>query len=239
MIYFAQDTQTRAIKIGYSKNPKKRRYGLQSATPGELILLGAIHGGLEHESAYHEKFAQYRIKREWFKPDILPAVLEIIAKNPTDGPPPSNVIVVGDSDFRDRDLVFRTLNEMHAKNTIAWVITGGDRHLECWAWEWARLNHVEVYRYFPNWKKHGRFAAFKVGPQLIRSMFDPKTVLAFLADKVSASTSNLIRRVQKADIEVVIASASRQSKHRTDQVLLSRRGRRPLHDLNAGCILVR
>jgi hypothetical protein len=208
MIYFTQDSQTKAIKIGYSKNPKKRRAGLQSATPGQLVLLGAIHGGLEHERAYHEKFAQHRLHGEWFKGDILSAVLEIIAKNPTDRPPPSNVIVVGDSDFCDQGLVSRTLGELHAKNPIAWVITGGDRNLECWAWDWARLNGVEVYRYFPKWSRHGRFAGFEVGRRLLRSMFDPKTLLAFLAERASSSTLNLISRAQKIGIEVVIKKAA-------------------------------
>src|SRR5262245_34291022 len=122
MIYFTQDTQTKAIKIGYSKNPKKRRSGLQTATPGELILLGAIHGGLEHERGYHDKFSQYRLHGEWFRGDILPAVLEIIAKNPIDRPPPSNVLIVGDSDFRDHALVSQALNDLHAKNPVAWVV---------------------------------------------------------------------------------------------------------------------
>ena len=39
MIYFAQNVQTKAIKIGYSKDPKKRRAGLQSASEVELVLI--------------------------------------------------------------------------------------------------------------------------------------------------------------------------------------------------------
>src|SRR5262245_1891446 len=102
MIYFTQDAQTKAIKIGYSKNPKKRRSGLQTATPNQLVLLRVIHGGREHERAYHDKFAEHRIQGEWFRGGILPAVLQIIAKNPIDRPPPSNVIVVGDGEFHDQ-----------------------------------------------------------------------------------------------------------------------------------------
>jgi hypothetical protein len=204
MIYFTQDTQTKAIKIGYSKNPNKRRSGLQSATPGQLILLGCIHGGLEHERGYHDKFAQHRLHGEWFKGDILHAVLEVIANNPIDRPPPSNVIVIGETDFCDEALVSRALAELHAKNPIAWVITGGDRHLEHWAWAWAHLNRVEVYRYYPKWTKYSKFAAFKVGPQMLRSMFDPKTLLAFLTDKAKSNTLTLIARAQKMGIEVVI-----------------------------------
>jgi hypothetical protein len=204
VIYFTQDTQTKAIKIGYSKDPKKRRSGLQSATPNTLLLLGMIHGGLEHERAYHEKFAEYRIQGEWFKGDILPAVLEIIAKNPIDRPPPSNVIVVGDGEFNDQSLVFRALDELHAKNPIAWVITGGERMLERWAWAWADRNKVDVYRYYPKWRSRGRFAAFDVQRRLLRAMFDPKTVLAFLAGRPNSSALTSVNRARKMGIEVLV-----------------------------------
>src|SRR5262249_10864231 len=123
VIYFIQNTVSKAIKIGYSKDPRKRLIGLQSTTPDRLELLGYIHGGLEHERCYHDKFEEYRLQREWFKPIILPLVLEIIAQNPLDRPPPSNVLVIGDSDFRDQPLLDRTLDELHAKNRIAWVVT--------------------------------------------------------------------------------------------------------------------
>src|SRR5262245_44274909 len=101
MIYFTRDAQTKAIKIGYSRNPRKRRSSLQTATPNELVLLGTVHGGLEDERAYHRHFERHRLHGEWFDGVILPAVREIIARNPIDRPPPSNVIVAGDKDFRD------------------------------------------------------------------------------------------------------------------------------------------
>jgi YspA, cpYpsA-related SLOG family/Meiotically up-regulated gene 113 len=212
VIYFTQDTVTKAIKIGYSKNPKQRRAGLQSSNANPLVLIGVIHGGLEHERGLHDKFAPFRLHGEWFKGDILQTVLEIVAKNPTDKPPPMNVIIIGDSDFtrgpfhrpENHALVFQALNEQHAMTPIAWVITGGERQVDVLAWQWAKQNKVEVCRYGPNWKKYGRFAGFKVGPQMLRAMFDPKMVLAFLAEQPSSNTLSLIRQAQKAKIEVVI-----------------------------------
>jgi YspA, cpYpsA-related SLOG family/Meiotically up-regulated gene 113 len=204
VIYFTQDTQTKAIKIGYSKNPKRRRAGLQTATPNELALLGTVHGGLEHERAYHDKFAQFHIQGEWFKGEILPSVLEIIAKNPIEKPPPSNVIVVGDGEFNDERLVAMTLDELHARNPIAWLVTGGERTLEAWAWRWASRNNVDVYRYYPKWRTRGRFAAFDAQRRLLRSMFDPKTLVAFLAGRANSSALTLVRRAEKMGIEVVI-----------------------------------
>jgi hypothetical protein len=223
MIYFIRDTGTGAIKIGYSKNPKNRLGGLQSATPSKLVLLGHIQGGLEHEAAFHELFKRYHLHGEWFKGDILGEVLEIIAKEASNPQPAKmNVIVWADSDFnrlidfawssdpvaqvnkeKCEALVLQTLNELHLETPIGWVITGGDRRLDTLAWEWANQNKVEVYRYFPNWRKHGRYAGFKIGPQLLRSMFDPKRLLVFLAGRMSQSASSLIRRSEKSGIPVV------------------------------------
>src|SRR5205823_4885263 len=50
MIYFIQDTVTRAIKIGYSTNPQKRLKNLQNSNQNKLVLLYAMHGELEHEA---------------------------------------------------------------------------------------------------------------------------------------------------------------------------------------------
>src|SRR5262249_55602220 len=137
-------------------------------------------------------------------------VLDIIAKS--DGKQKMNVIVCGDNDFMlgpfdkpaNQPLVEQALNEQHAKTPIAWIITGGDRPFETLAWKWARENKVDVYRYLPKWKKHGRFAGFKVGPQMLRSMFDPKMLLVFLSSNASQSSLDMIRRANKAGIPVMI-----------------------------------
>jgi hypothetical protein len=219
VIYFIQDKASGAIKIGYSKNARKRLASLQTATLHELVLLGTIHGGLGHETAFHERFAGYALQGEWFKGDILRDVLEIIAKDAANPQrQKTNVIVAGDSDSffawstEQRQMaerakleatVFQALDEIHAKAPVAWVITGGERLLDHFAWQRADRNKVQVYRYFPKWSRCGRFAAFKVGPLMLRSMFDPKVLLVLVSDKVSSNTQALIRKVQKAGIEVV------------------------------------
>src|SRR5262249_23292349 len=128
MIYFVQNPWNQQIKIGYAKNPKKRLAGLRTANP-ELQLLGQMHGELEDEAALNEQFEKHRLDGEWFKPDILPEVMAIIARDAADPRPPKlNVIVSGDSDFRDAALVRQALDELQArdaKRPIAWVILGG------------------------------------------------------------------------------------------------------------------
>jgi hypothetical protein len=215
---------TRAIKIGYSGDPKRRLVNLQSATPDELRLLGSFQGGLEHEAALHKKFAAHQLKNEWFRGGILPEVMEILARNAAPRPTAINVIVVGDSDpyfitSTDQQqmarkaaleaLVLQALGELHATRPIEWVITGNERLLERFAWAWAKQNGVEVYRYLPNWKKYGRSAAFKIGPQMLRAMFDPKVLLVVTTGRASPSTTSLIRKAEKAGIEVVLREPTR------------------------------
>ena len=224
MIYFIQNKTTGDIKIGYSKNPKKRLTGLQTATPHDLTILGVVQGGLDDEAAFHQRFAGSALKGEWLKVDILRDVLEVIARDAAcPQPQKTNVIVAGDCDpcfmwaSDERQMaargkleatMFGALDVIHAKPPVAWVITGGERQLDEFAWQWAGRNKAQIYRYYPNWKRHGRSAGFKVGPQMLPSMFDPKVLLVFLAGKVSSATRRLVRGAEKARIEVVMKSVA-------------------------------
>lgn len=56
------------VKIGYTKNVKRRLKQLQTANGDNLILLGYIEGDKEVEHQLHQKFDTYRIREngEWF-----------------------------------------------------------------------------------------------------------------------------------------------------------------------------
>jgi len=68
-IYFLHDRQSNAIKIGTSKDPKKRCQLLQVASPSQLIHIRSVPvedgPGVEH--LLHVQFAGLRIRGEWFK----------------------------------------------------------------------------------------------------------------------------------------------------------------------------
>jgi CTP:phosphocholine cytidylyltransferase-like protein len=68
IIYFILDTNSNAVKIGYStlNNLKKRIIQLQIGSPNELKILGVIYGDRQTENQIHEHFSQYRIRGEWF-----------------------------------------------------------------------------------------------------------------------------------------------------------------------------
>jgi hypothetical protein len=208
VIYFVQGIITQRIKIGYARHPKKRVASLQSESPDELKFLGQMHGEMEDEAALHEQFKRHRLHGEWFKPDVLPQVLEILHKDAADPRPPKlNVIVSGDGDFRDEALVRQALDELHAKDPkrpISWVLLGGGaRPVEEAAWAWASQHNVRVYGYDLKWGRYGKGAGSRVNKQLISAMFDTKILLVFLAAKVSPTTQDLLRRATKARLEVV------------------------------------
>lgn len=56
------------VKIGYATNPKKRLASLQTGQPMQLTLLWSHP--VDHEAALHERFAEYRVRGEWF--DLTP-----------------------------------------------------------------------------------------------------------------------------------------------------------------------
>lgn len=62
------------VKIGYSCNPKARLRQMQTGSPQVLRILAIDEDGSpEVERWYHERFAAYRQKGEWFErcPEIL------------------------------------------------------------------------------------------------------------------------------------------------------------------------
>lgn len=67
------------IKIGISKNPKRRLHGLQTTSPYHLKILATKPGDIEEERRLHSKFAHLRLKGEWFQrsQEILDEMMSI------------------------------------------------------------------------------------------------------------------------------------------------------------------
>jgi hypothetical protein len=75
-VYFIQDGEEGPVKIGLSKSPEQRLPKLQTGNPRELFLRHVIPGDLKIERGLHTRFAQARIRREWFGgPEYLPIIL--------------------------------------------------------------------------------------------------------------------------------------------------------------------
>jgi hypothetical protein len=66
MIYFIQDTKSRAIKIGVSSEPAQRLKQLQTAHASDLKLIAVMDGSFAEEQSLHQLFTRKR--GEWFEP---------------------------------------------------------------------------------------------------------------------------------------------------------------------------
>lgn len=75
-VYFLRSPT--AIKIGVSKNPRRRMQVLQTGHPEPLELAATCEGGRELERQYHHRFAAHRVSKEWFS--AHPAILAEIER---------------------------------------------------------------------------------------------------------------------------------------------------------------
>lgn len=65
-VYFVQAGEGH-IKIGWTGDIEARLSTLQIGTSEDLYLLALILGGQAAERRLHQKFAQYRVRGEWFE----------------------------------------------------------------------------------------------------------------------------------------------------------------------------
>jgi len=80
IVYFIQASADGPIKIGSSKNVRKRLREMQTSSSKKLNLIVGESGGKERESALHAIFHEDRIRGEWFKRSIplLNYILELL-----------------------------------------------------------------------------------------------------------------------------------------------------------------
>jgi T5orf172 domain len=72
--YIYAITDGTAIKIGWTaRHPRSRLAQLQTASPAELQLIGAVLASAYQERTVHHRFASHRIRGEWFRhvPEIV------------------------------------------------------------------------------------------------------------------------------------------------------------------------
>ena len=91
MIYALENVQTRAVKIGYTRDEaslRKRRSTLQVGSSTKLKLLASGEGSEADEQALHRLLAQFRLKGEWFSDDhwMDPLMENVLALLPHGAP---------------------------------------------------------------------------------------------------------------------------------------------------------
>lgn len=75
-VYFAQETRSGEIKIGFSTQVPNRLGLLGYERLGDIVLLGWIPGGPKVEREMHAKFKEFSLGHEWFEP--APELLDFI-----------------------------------------------------------------------------------------------------------------------------------------------------------------
>ena len=109
------------------------------------------------------------------------------------------VLVCGGRNFRDFDLLSRTLVQV----SPSVIIDGGARGADWMASSWALENRVRSITYRADWNAHGKAA----GPIRNQRMLDegrPDLVLAFPGGR---GTDDIVRRANAAGIKVARISA--------------------------------
>lgn len=84
-VYFVTAREVNAVKIGNSNDPVARLGEIQWGCPCELKLEAIIDGDQEVEFALHRRFADDRIRGEWFR--ITEMIEAMMAQVPTPDQP--------------------------------------------------------------------------------------------------------------------------------------------------------
>lgn len=66
VVYCVWNVERDAVKIGFTRSPRRRFAQLKTACADELIYWGHFPGGRIAEEVWHEAFAHKRMNGEWF-----------------------------------------------------------------------------------------------------------------------------------------------------------------------------
>jgi hypothetical protein len=85
-VYFVENPQAGAVKIGFTAQPRSRFSALRSVNLDKLNVLGLFPGSVEHEKFLHRLYKRDRIKGEWFtKSDGLLETIDLLRKEGWNG----------------------------------------------------------------------------------------------------------------------------------------------------------
>lgn len=76
-VYFLRSGN--AVKIGFSTNLRERQRSIQTACSEPAFICRVIEGDMDTERAFHKRFAEYRLKGEWF--DLRGAVARYLERH--------------------------------------------------------------------------------------------------------------------------------------------------------------
>jgi hypothetical protein len=83
-VYFITCRDLSMVKIGWAFEPRSRISALQGGNPYPLVIEALLDGEREVEAQVHERFADHRVRAEWFH--LSPAIEAVIEANRVDLP---------------------------------------------------------------------------------------------------------------------------------------------------------
>ncbi len=115
------------------------------------------------------------------------------------------VLVCGGRDYKDKDLLFNTLNDIHVKEItkaagIVTIIHGGAKGADKLSGEWAKSLGVSIEEYQADWEQHGRAAGIVRNKQMLDEG-KPDIIIAFPGGK---GTANMVNQATKAEVKVIV-----------------------------------
>ena len=115
--------------------------------------------------------------------------------------PNRRILVCGDRNWDDRDLIFDTLDEWNKLYNLT-IIHGGAKGADSMAGEWAIANHCPLLVFYADWHIHGRAA----GPIRNKRMLEegrPDEGFVFHNNFSNSSGSkDMARRLMEAGLPV-------------------------------------
>jgi hypothetical protein len=109
------------------------------------------------------------------------------------------VLVCGGSRFKDKDALYRELDEVHENGPISLIINGGARGADYFASQWAKERDVPLRVFKADWKNLGQKAVFALNNDMLKES-QPGLVIAFPGGDV---TKDMIQIAISVGIEII------------------------------------
>lgn len=112
-------------------------------------------------------------------------------------------LMTGGRDYRDRDTVYRVLDDLRKHSPELTLMCGMATGADILAHQWAKYNRIHCFEFTADWNKHGKAAGPIRNAQMLDEG-DPDLVIAFPGGR---GTDDMIRKAKKAGVRVYEVAA--------------------------------
>jgi len=112
----------------------------------------------------------------------------------SDGDGTMKLCVCGGRDYRDKAELWKILDEMHKRQRITAIITGGAEGADHLAELWALENRIPRMTFYADWDTYGKAAGSIRNEKMLKNS-NPDLVLAFPGGKGTADCRDWAKRL--------------------------------------------